>query len=94
MTILNGRIGTGELCYFHLLVRIELGGDKPVGEIKKRFDIYYGKDDKRELTGELISALRELLTCPLFLFSWKKTGSVPLLHKIAYPKLGHSLPSY
>ena len=45
--------------HFHLLVRIEPGGDKPADEIKKRFEIYYGKDDKRELTEELIPALRE-----------------------------------
>jgi len=45
--------------HFHLLVRIEPGGDKPVDEIRKRFEIYYGKDDKRELTEEMIPALRE-----------------------------------
>jgi len=45
--------------HFHLLVRIEPGGEKSVDEIRKRFEIYYGKDDKRELTEELIPALRE-----------------------------------
>jgi len=41
------------------LVRIEPGQGKSVDEIRKRFEIYYGKDDKRELTEELIPALRE-----------------------------------
>ena len=45
--------------HFHLLVRMEPGGDKPLSEIQKRFEIYYGKDDKRELSKELIPALRE-----------------------------------
>jgi putative transposase len=45
--------------HFHLLVRIEPGGEKSHAEIRKRFEIYYGEDDKRELTEELIPALRE-----------------------------------
>jgi len=45
--------------HFHLLVRMEPGRDKPLSEIRKRFEIYYGKDDKRELTEKLIPALRE-----------------------------------
>jgi len=45
--------------HFHLLVRIEPGRDKSVDEIRKRFEIYYGEDDKRELTEEMIPVLRE-----------------------------------
>jgi len=38
---------------------MEPGLDKTVEEIRKRFEIYYGENDKRELTNELIPALRE-----------------------------------
>jgi len=45
--------------HFHLLIRIEPGGDKSVDEIRKRFEIYYGEDDKRELSKEMIPVLKE-----------------------------------
>ena len=35
------------------------GLDKTVEEIGQRFQLYYGKDEKRELTDELIPVLRE-----------------------------------
>ena len=45
--------------HFHLLVRMAPGLEKTVEEIRSRFEIYYGENDKRELTNELIPALRE-----------------------------------
>ena len=45
--------------HFHLLVRMDSGREKSLAEIQKRFEIYYGEDDKRELTKELISTLQE-----------------------------------
>jgi len=45
--------------HFHLLVRMETGLDKSSAEIRKRFKVYYGEDEKRELSEDLIPALRE-----------------------------------
>ena len=45
--------------HFHLLVRMDPGRDKTIEEIQKRFEIYYGEDGKRDLTDDLIPALRE-----------------------------------
>ena len=45
--------------HFHLLVRMETGLDKSSAEIRKRFKVYYGEDEKRELSEGLIPALRE-----------------------------------
>ena len=45
--------------HFHLLVRMETGQDKSHEEIRKRFKVYYGEDEKRELSEDLIPALRE-----------------------------------
>ena len=45
--------------HFHLLVRMDPGREKSLAEIQKRFEIYYGEDDKRELTKELIPTLKE-----------------------------------
>ena len=45
--------------HFHLLVRIEPGGDKSLDEMRKRFEIYYGEDGKKELSEDLIPVLRE-----------------------------------
>ena len=45
--------------HFHLLVRMEPGQDKTAGEIQRRFLIYYGENGARELTDELVPALRK-----------------------------------
>jgi len=45
--------------HFHLLVRMETGRDKSHEEIRRRFKLYYGEDKKRELSEDLIPALRE-----------------------------------
>ena len=45
--------------HFHLLVRMEPGQDQPIEEIRRRFEIYYGDDGKRELTEELVPVLRD-----------------------------------
>ncbi len=45
--------------HFHILVRMEPGQDQPVEEVRRRFEIYYGNEGKRELTEELVPVLRE-----------------------------------
>jgi len=45
--------------HFHLLVRMKTGQDKSSEEVRRRFKIYYGEDEKRELSEDLIPALRE-----------------------------------
>ena len=45
--------------HFHLLVRMRLGSEFSKAEIKHRFRLYYGNDDKRELEEEGIPALQE-----------------------------------
>ncbi|MBL7205352.1 MAG: hypothetical protein ISS63_13660 [Desulfobacteraceae bacterium] len=45
--------------HFHLLVRMETGRDKSSEEIRKRFKVYYGENEKRELSEDLVPALRE-----------------------------------
>ena len=45
--------------HFHLLVRMETGRDKSHEEIRRRFKLYYGEDEKRELSEDLIPALGE-----------------------------------
>ena len=45
--------------HFHLLVRMRPGSGFSNAEIKRRFRLYYGNDDKRELEEEGIPALRE-----------------------------------
>ena len=45
--------------HFHLLVRMQPGSEVSNAEIKRRFRLYYGNDDKRELEEEGIPALRK-----------------------------------
>jgi len=45
--------------HFHLLVRMRPGSEFSKAEIKRRFKLYYGNDDKRELEEEKIPALQE-----------------------------------
>ena len=45
--------------HFHLLVRMETGQDKSHEDMRRRFKVYYGEDKKRELSEDLIPALRE-----------------------------------
>ncbi|MCW7077498.1 MAG: transposase, partial [Candidatus Syntrophoarchaeum sp.] len=45
--------------HFHLLVRMRPGKEFSKTEIRRRFRLYYGDDDKRELKEEAISSLRE-----------------------------------
>ena len=45
--------------HFHLLVRMRPGSEFSNAEIKRRFRLYYGNDDKRELEEEGIPALQE-----------------------------------
>ncbi len=45
--------------HFHILTRMEPDLAQPIEEIRRRFEMYYGKDGKRELTEELIPVLRE-----------------------------------
>ena len=45
--------------HFHLLVRMRPGGEVSKAEIKRRFRLYYGNDEKRELEEEGIPALKE-----------------------------------
>jgi len=45
--------------HFHLLVRMRPGSEFSKAEIKRRFRLYYGNDDKRELEEEGIPALQE-----------------------------------
>ena len=45
--------------HFHLLVRMETGLDKSSAEIRKRFKVYYGENEKRELEEEGVPALKE-----------------------------------
>jgi len=43
--------------HFHLLVRMRPEGEYSKAEIKRRFRLYYGNDDKRELEEERLPAL-------------------------------------
>jgi len=43
---------------FHLLVRMRPGSEFSKAEIKRRFRLYYGNDDKRELEEKRLPALR------------------------------------
>jgi len=45
--------------HFHLLVRMRPGSEFSNAEIKRRFRLYYGDDDKRELEEERIPFLRK-----------------------------------
>ncbi|MBL7203383.1 MAG: hypothetical protein ISS63_03485 [Desulfobacteraceae bacterium] len=45
--------------HFHLLVRMHPGADYSKEEIRQRFALYYGKDDKRELAEASVPDLRE-----------------------------------
>ena len=45
--------------HFHILVRMRPGSEFSKAEIKRRFTLYYGKDDKRELEEEGIPSLQE-----------------------------------
>ncbi|MBL7225252.1 MAG: transposase [Desulfobacteraceae bacterium] len=45
--------------HFHLLVRMRPGGEYSDVQIKKRFSLYYGDADKRELEEERVPSLRE-----------------------------------
>ncbi len=45
--------------HFHLLVRMRLGSEFSKAEIKRRFKLYYGNDDNRELEEERVPSLRE-----------------------------------
>ena len=45
--------------HFHILVRMETEQDNSDDEIRKRFEVYYGENEKREFSKEQISALKE-----------------------------------
>ena len=45
--------------HFHLLVRMRPGSEFSNAEIRRRFRLYYGDDDKRELEEERFPALQE-----------------------------------
>lgn len=45
--------------HFHLLVRMRPGSEFSNADIKRRFKLYYGNNDKRELEEKRVSALRE-----------------------------------
>jgi len=45
--------------HFHLLVRMETGRDKSSEEIRRRFKVYYGEDEKRKLEEAGVPALKE-----------------------------------
>lgn len=45
--------------HFHLLVRMHLEDEFSDEEIKRRFYAYYGEDDKRYITEEMIQSLRK-----------------------------------
>ena len=45
--------------HFHLLARMEPGENKPIDNIRRRFEIYYRDDGKRELTEQLVPVLRD-----------------------------------
>jgi len=45
--------------HFHLLVRMRPGSEFSNAEIKRRFRLYYGNDEKRELEKEKIPCLRK-----------------------------------
>ena len=44
--------------HFHILVRMHPGNEFSKAEIKRRFRLYYGNDDKRELEEERVFLVR------------------------------------
>ena len=68
----------GKLYFFHILVRMRPGSEFSNAEIKRRFRLYYGNDDKRELEelrmAQILALTEFFANLILVLISRKKPG--------------------